>query len=321
MSRRGLQAVVRIAERMNPPILGRLRRERPYRLPAGYIGWETLSAIVALNTLPSPSTDEAARFTAHRTSLWLVQDAPIYAVSADLLASLLRTDLEVSSGLLRDLDAALPTFMLIFPAGKIRDSIGDALDFIVVHWSDLAYPERSCGQALGIEVKYIPHEFERNLHWCGVSERQTVWFSGRGVGRDGSLQNSSRDLGRGKLDEADVAFTERITSLVLQICLILQYEPDLLGEGSSKDLPQPKGFAPRGRGKEPEARYPRWLRQQQAERPSAQSAGLDQSGAERASPRTHWRRGHWRRVACGEGRAERRWHRFPPTIVKPEGDS
>jgi hypothetical protein len=41
-------------------------------------------------------------------------------------------------------------------------------------------------------------------------------------------------------------------------------------------------------------------------------AGTSETGK---SVEPHWRKGHWRRVVVGEGRAQRRWHWFLPTVV------
>lgn len=42
---------------------------------------------------------------------------------------------------------------------------------------------------------------------------------------------------------------------------------------------------------------------------------IDETASGDRTVEPHWRKGHWRRVVFGEGRTERRWHWFLPTVV------
>jgi len=86
---------------------------------------------------------EYSRLNASRTSLWFVQDAPIYCLNTELLRAFEQSDVEQNSRLLADLRPPLPTFILLFPQNSITTPEGGVLDYCVVHLSDMDHPEYS----------------------------------------------------------------------------------------------------------------------------------------------------------------------------------
>lgn len=309
--------VVRQFEKGNPKLVDLVRRERPYRIPRGYMPWNTMSALLAASIISWKNwqqlRDKAAMLNVARLSLWFVQDAPIYCLSKDLLRAFEETDVLNSPELLADLHPPLPTALLLFPQNAVQTPDGTPLDFCVIHLSDKAHPERSQGKAFGIEVPYLPHEYERNLHWSGVDQEEVCWFAGAGLELDGSVVTTNEQAGSEVVNDAEHQFLNRMRSLVLQCLLTITYRPDLLEDAA---IPQ-QGFGkPRqgkGTGKQVEVRSPRWLGKDY-KRP-AQAPGP--AAGTHASPREHWRRGHWRRVVEGPRElGQRRWVWIEPTFIK-----
>ena len=301
--------LAKLLEADKNPILELVRTHRPYKTPKGFMDWRALSAIVALclDMYSDQSQDLASRLNASRTALWFVQDAPMYCLNKELLRAFEQSDVEQNSGLLADLRPPLPTFILLFPQNSIKTPEFGVLDFCVVHLSDVEHPEYSIGEAFGIEVPYLKHEHDRNLHWSGVDTKEVVWFSGCGLKDDGRVIHSRRDLGEEKTTDQDHDFLSKIRSVILQCILTLTYAPELLEKEPVK-VGTTRKYGMR-LDHEPTWRYPRWLGKEYSTHSSS-------NGGTHASPRSHWRAGHWRRVVVGSRELqERKWVWIQPVLV------
>ena len=126
-----------------------VRRERPYKLPRGYLRWEVLSAIVGgnvaafcnKNVTVQLSRDQASTLNMYRTVLWFVQDAPLYCISKEMLREFQETDILEQDYLLADLEIAVPTFMLVLPENAIHTPEGANVPYFLVHVSARNHPE------------------------------------------------------------------------------------------------------------------------------------------------------------------------------------
>lgn len=309
----------RVMEETKDKDLELVRSVYPYKMPSNYISWRLLSTIIALGIVGNRNRnvhakrDFASFLHSHKCSLWFTQHAPIYCLKESILNSIINTDIENSAEVLRDLQPTIPSFILLFPKGKLLSSDNSPVTFCIIHLSDKNHPEYSQGNAYGIEVPYLQHEHDINVHWSTVDEEGTVWFSGAGLYPDGKVEVSENSVGLHKVNARDKDFLAQMRSIVLQVFLLLQYEPESLGDVQAAETPAPKvrGFQ---RPKTTEKfLYPRWIDEPVRKAPRNYS----QTTKNHASPVTHWRRGHWKTVACGEGRADRKWVRIAPTLVNP----
>jgi hypothetical protein len=299
---------------LNPvPLLDKIRSARPYKIPKGYLSWRSLSALVtiAATVFDKPGHDPQARTVFWRMVLWLIQDAPLYCISAELLEAFAQTDILDRPGLLQGLEAPIPTFILLPPIGALKTPAGDAVEYMIIHVSDRRYPERSRGKSaeFAIDLPRLEHQEEIVVH-CGVSDESgIVWFGGIGVLPDGSLQFEKNITD--EHEAGDPAFMAMMRSLSLQAILALQYQPELLSD--EPPPPRPKGFS-RSKQPQPTCRSPRWLGKDFKAKTQDSAPGT----GTHASPRTHWRRGHLRRVAIGEGRCDRKVVWIQPRLINGE---
>lgn len=288
------------------PFVNLIRKERPYRTPKGYIKWEVLSTILALciESREDSRLDKASRLNSYKCALWLVQDAPVYALSPGIIQAFQDSDVLEEKALFAEIEPPLRTFMLLFPQGLIKTPDGSHLDWMVVHFADRELLSVSAGSAFGIEVPAFSHDHERNLHWSGVCNEETVWFSGSGLLRTGELVHSDQQLGRSNVTTADQKFLAGMRSLCLQSLLALSYAPDLVEQ---EEVARQKASS-RSYNREVQSRSVRWLGRnyQYKRRPSI---------GNRKSPRGHWRKAHSRRVAMGKGREQREWRWFPANWI------
>lgn len=306
-----LKGFCKFVEQEYSPLLAQVRSDRPYRIPKDFIDWETLSALlVGATEMRDKVSDLASRLHSYRVALWLVQDAPLYCLSKELYESLVQTDILSNSELLKDLKLALPSLLILLPKGLVKSPDGGHLDYVSVHLSSASRPELSTGERWGIKLPYLQHKFENNIHWAAVDSQQTCWFSGCGLQADGSIADEKEDLGTTPMTPGDYQFTLDLRNLVLQILLILTYQPELveavtITEGRRQHS---KGFRPTSQ-EENQARYPRWLGKNYKSKVERKTSGTH------ASPVSHWRKGHWKRVVYGQGRTERRLTWIAPVRV------
>ena len=86
-----------VLTQLEPQRVALVRRERPYRIPKGFIRWEILSGIVAMGLRQWEARnpkDQATWLNCARTALWFVQNAPIYCLSTNLLRCFEKTEVE-----------------------------------------------------------------------------------------------------------------------------------------------------------------------------------------------------------------------------------
>lgn len=279
-----------------------IRRERPYQTPKHYIKWSVLSAALALSIdqRESPYLDQASRLNSYKCALWLVQDAPVYALSPGLLQEFRAAYIEKEREAFKEFSPPHHTLLLLFPQGMMKTPTGSHLDWIIMHISDRSYPERSMGSdsKFGIEVPYFFHDFERNLHYSGISDDDCVWFSGSSITADGeNIINTQDSLGKSSLSPEDRRFMKDIRNIGLQCMLALSFAPELIESDQEQ----------RGRRrcqKSSNNRSVRWIGKNYCYQSSKSNLS---SGLKRKSPRGHWRRGHWRQVPCGKNRTQRKW--------------
>ena len=286
---------------------------RPYKMPKGFMPMMELAAIVAMMIDARRETynDQATLLNALRTTLWFVQDAPIYLISTQLLRAFEASDVHDQDKLFANLEIPLPTFIVLLPQNAVKTPQNGIIDYFVVHASSVEKPEWSRGTAYGINVPYIQHEHPINLHWSAIDSRQTAWFSGMGLYLDGRVVQSDTQLGADIVTEADRIFLASMKSLVLQCFLTLAYAPQLLEEENAS---QGKGRLRKEKQKEAKYRNPRWLGKNY-KNPQLLIAA---TGQIRKSPRGHWRQGHNRRVPVGPNRERREWRWIEPTFVGEE---
>lgn len=297
------------------PELSLVRERRPYLIPKGYLPWRTLSCHIAsallVNLDKAEVSDPAAVMHYERSKLWYCQNAPVYCLSNALLKAFQETDISDLGTVLTDLQPPLPTLLLLFPQNAVRNPDGAIVDWCILHWSDLNYPERSQASADGFRAEPLPHSEACNLHWSTVDSAGALWFAGTSLSELGNLV-FSHDIQAGLLqtNTADERFIDGMRSLALQVFLTLTYREDLLSQPESTGPFRRRLPKQRAREAAP-ALSPRWLGKMYQRRVPQLAAKRGNHG----SPRTHWRRGHWRQQVAGVGRKERKAVWIEPTLV------
>lgn len=318
-----INELVKVLEESNDPQLNLVRNSYPYKIPQGYMSWRSLSAIISMGIvgLETGKTllekDYATYLHSHKAALWFTQSAPIYCVKPDILESMLNTDILNSESVLADLESSIPTFILLFPKGSIISSENSPLNFVIVHLSDKTKPEYSQGEKFGVNAFHLPHDHSKNLHWSGLDQDGTVWFTGAGLHPDGRIEVKESGMGKNKIDKKDDGFIKKVRSIVLQVLLLLQYEPEVLADiqPETEIKKKPTGFNPsHNQTNSIKYLYPRWI--EEPKRKVSNRTKID-SQKSHASPITHWRRGHWRLQHYGEGNTLQKWVRIAPTLVNP----
>jgi hypothetical protein len=290
-------------ESVNDSHLLLVRRERPYRIPSAYMEWRYISAIVAAALIAMDSEilakrDLATFLHSHRMALWFIKQAPIYCLSESIIDAFDGTDIECKPETLKLLKPAIYSFILLFPKGLIKSGENSPVEFATVNVSDRNKPEEAHGSYKGIEVPYLQHEHDINIHFSCIDNDGNVFFSGMGLYPDGSVRyNEKNELGLNKSEEADRKFLKKMRSLVLQTLFVMQYEPELLQEPSASSYTiSGKGFGAKQTEKEIILK-PRILAFP-VYKPKCISAS---NGGFHSSPHPHPRRGHWRKVEKNEG--------------------
>lgn len=298
-------------------------RSRPYQMPKGYISWQRLSAIIAINmglVREGRETwiqhDIATNVTAFKIAQWFLQDAPLYCLSVELLRAFEQADLSNLYELFEGFEASLPTFMVALPENALQTSEGTTLSFICVHIADEAHPELSQAEGYGIKIPYLQHDGKKNVHMSSIDSGCNTWVSGLTVNNRGGLYDSGKILSAQDMSTSDLSDADRMKKVGLQCLLALAYSPELLGEASNPSSlagkvtrrHQPRATAPK-------IRQPRWLRSA----PSAEPIRRAPQGGSHASPRPHWRSAHERRVPVGKRElGDRKLVKIAPTWVNPE---
>lgn len=74
----------------NPNKVEFIFKERPYKIPKGYLHFKEIAAITGLmiDACGESGHDQASTLNAWRTALWFIQDAPLYLLSTPLLRAL-----------------------------------------------------------------------------------------------------------------------------------------------------------------------------------------------------------------------------------------
>lgn len=308
-------------EAVRPDLVG-IVRSRPYKMPKGYISWQRLSPIIAVNLgLVRAGDRELARedlptrITAFKLAQWFLQDAPLYCLSIDLLRAFEQSDLSNLYELFEGFETTLPTFLIALPENALRTAEGATMSFLCVHIADENHPELSEAEGHGIRVPYLKHDGWKNVHISTIDSQCATWVSGLTVNRRGGLYDSGAILGAQSLSASDLSDADRMKKIGLQCLLALAYSPELLDAGAVTSSPA-RASKRHQRREVPAARQPRWLRSPAAPRPTPRP----HQGGTHASPRPHWRSPHERRVPVGP-RAEggRKVVQIGPTWVNPGG--
>lgn len=315
-----LSSYCRVIEEAQPELVA-IVRSRPYLMPKGYISWQQLSTIVAVQMAlikEGPGImarqDLATAITAFKLTQWFLQDAPLYCLSLDLLRAFEQADLSNLYELFRGFETNLPTFVIALPDNAVRTSEGAALCYLCVHVADKNYPELSEAEGYGIKVPYLPHDGDKNIHLSAIDSSCNTWVSGLTADRSGKLFDSGNILSA-PMSLDDLSDAGRMKKIALQCLLALAYSPELNGEiEESKNIGSLAKTTKRHQPQQkPKARQPRWLKQQHSP-----TIRRPPQGGTHASPRPHWRAAHERRVPVGPRElGGRKLVRIGPTWVNP----
>ncbi|MEG3875772.1 hypothetical protein QT972_00110 [Microcoleus sp. herbarium7] len=296
-----------IIARIEKILLANVRRDREYKMPQGYISWETLSKIVTVGLVTSKECGLSVPGFVHsyRMSSWFVGDYPIYCIKPEILDAFDNTNVLEKPGILANWQPSMPYFVLTFPKKRcIEVPDGGKLDYLVIY----------CGGESARTLKYCSSElqpffskYERYIQIAGVDSRETVWMSGTAVERDGKLIHDGGDCGTDALSPTDRAFINRLRNLAIGATLAIEYTPELLSDVSAQET-RNKGFNKPTDCNPSIVRYPRWLGENYQRKVCSEQSDIH------ASPHSHWRRGHWRNLEAGDGK---RWKENRKLWIEP----
>lgn len=305
-----------------------LRTRFPYRIPQNYLQWDELSSYVAYSMAASAtmlnSLDQVSNYVKHRTSLWALQEAPLFLLSEDLLQLFEETkiaeDNKFLAALLDQLKIIYPTLILLLPKSKpFRDGNGDIIDYVVIHCHRPDQPELSEANRWGINLiepakvnlgsNWMDYEglnpgltimtkkYKLWINWCGISTGSQQFFSARGIPADGHHDPSSFAVE----DEKTIDSTLKLREIVLQSLLLICSKPELVisSESLSTTQSQTKGFVNQ-KSKKEKVLYPRVLNLNYAEK-AVKEGEQDPSIPRTGTPqRPHWRLGYKAKRRCGK---------------------
>lgn len=321
-----LRQQVRLYEQTGLASLEPLRSARPYKIPKGYMEWRYISGAIATGLYMLQERvfpDIVGSRFALLSSLWYKNNSPIYCLERGLFRELKQTEITSHKYLLKELDPSITQFILVLPENAVITPAIDALSFVIVDSINIknyvgvkdieVLPPESQRWIEGIEKQY-----EYQMCWSAIDDGGSVWYSGRGVDREGNLVSSNEQIGRDALNDRDREFIGVVENLIFNVLLLLTYEPETVTEYREAS----KGFKPKTEAKEGKEKfwYPRWI----AEPPEMkvqyvyQKKDKDSPGGHRASPHPHMRKAHWKRVRCGERGMDRKWVRIKSSQVLGE---
>lgn len=296
-----------IIAKLEKSLLANVRRDREYKMPCGYISWETLSTIVTAGLITSKECGLSVPGFVHsyRLSSWFVGDYPIYCIKPEILEAFENTNVLEKTGILANWQPSMPYFVLALPKERcIEAPDGGKLDYLVIY----------CGgekvktvKYRGIELQHFSTKYPRNIQIAGIDTKETVWMSGTAVEPDGKLIHNGEDCGTDALSPTDRAFINRLRNLAIGAALAIEYTPELLSDVSSKETGT-KGFNKPTDRNSSIVRYPRWLGENYQRKVCTEQSGIH------ASPHSHWRRGHWRNLEAGDGK---RWKENRKLWIEP----
>lgn len=306
-------------------LIQKIRADRTYKMPKGYITWETLSIISALCLATSnrayACVDISAFVHSHRFALWFCHNAPLYCLTPELLEAFNRTDSLHKPGIFAGWQPSLPYLLVALPRHTIFTPDGAEFDYLLIACGSVDKPEWNHGRWRDIEIPEFKTEHNLHFQWTTIDSKETVWMSGTAINSDSNLiYQENSNLGKSTLTPDDRVFIQRIRNLVINVLLALEYSPGLLSDvvvgdswgDSQRETIFKHGFGKplnRGERQPPNIRYPRWLgRDYQPPSPLTTATGTH------ASPQSHWRRGHWRILESGEGR---RWKKSKRLWIEP----
>lgn len=324
MSLTNLRQNVRLLEEMGLAELDLIRRQRPYKIPKGYMDWRYISGAIAYGMYCANyqrDRDSVIKCWGLLGQLWYDEMAPTYCLDAGLLKELRQTEILGQKHLLRDLSINLGCFLLVLPDNAIKTGNGANLSYCIVNTINPDYIK-------GVIERYQIKESTRsqilterpNLYtqvsWSSVDDSGCTWYSAKGIDKDGEIFGRGYDMGRNEITDGDRQFLADVENLVFNVLLLLSYEPEIITEYRERV----KGFNPRQPQNKERYWYPRWLAEPPVMKVRYVYCGSPQTnsdGTKRASPHPHLRKAHWKRVPIGPGKCERKWVRIRSTDVRP----
>lgn len=303
-----------IIARLEKTLLANVRRDREYKMPRGYISWETFSTIVTAGLVTAQECGLSVPGFVHsyRLSSWFVGDYPIYCVKPEIFEAFDNTNVLEKPGILSNWQPSMPYFVLAFPKECcIEVPDGGKLDYFVIYCGG---EKSETLRYRGIELQHFSSKYERNIQIAGVDSKETVWMSGTAVERDGKLIHTEENCGIDALSPTDRAFINRLRNLAIGAALAIEYTPELLSDVSTKEAETgSKGFNKPTDRNPSIVRYPRWLGENYQRKVCGEQLGVH------TSPHSHWRRGHWRNLEAGDGKRwkENRKLWIEPVFVNP----
>jgi len=291
----------------------RVDADRTYKMPKGYIDWETISGLVSVSLSTYRDGGDVSTYIHNaKMALWFVQDAPIYCLTPEIVDAFDRTDVLHKPQVMMNWKPSLPSFFLALPEHFVTPD-GGKIDYLLVSNTSPEHPEWHQGQWKHGTVEEKPEVTENLFHISTVDSNETVWTSVTGIDDKGNLvYEKNANFGSRHLSELVACgaerhreFLETIRNLVLNVMLAIEHTPELFTTVTESETTKSKGF-----GTNPKTqlvRFPRWVGKNYQSKSDPSNPN-----AIRGSVRSHWRRGHWRVLEAGE-----RWKQSKRIWIEP----
>ncbi len=306
--------------------------KRTYRRIKGYTDYKQVAVDLATHLMCLPTGFELRGFSdpawnAMSHSAWMAYENPVFpvfAITQELAEAFLQTDLPAH---VCSVKRSFNTALFLFPS-LLRSPDDD-----LVQWAFTSHflkgetistlPKSALlgfnpSMAGSLERTTTPPLEVSKLRWVSqVGGLATIYSSIIELPEDGEPITGDLVFGRnlelwGTPDaSAEQQFTRQVDKLLLQILLYLQLKPDSVSTLPPSSHSAGSGF--RGKRDPHQPLEPIWIGKDYRPQVIARH-----SHGSHASPRLHWRRGHWKRVACGEGRSDRKWAWIEPTLVNAD---
>lgn len=258
---------------------------------------------------------------------------PVYAPSRKLIELILQTDLPSDTNLLGQIKKPFNNALFVLPSNILKDESGSTINWVFLSWFDIDDYESAYGETY---MKFLNGLFGSNfrfnyagvfgsdekyrIKWISLCPDQAAYQSCYGISYHGEMLYGDviyhndyvrQDCSDGSTIEVIKDFTERVNSLMMQICMYMQtprYEENLLVT-DSKNITTATA--------QPQSNVREYINVDLPLSYQSPTPKKPHQGGTHASPNTHWRRGHWRNARVGEKRQEQKLIWIPPAMVNP----
>lgn len=282
---------------------------RKYREVKDYYSWEDVcidlaSLMILNNNVNGAVLDQTSKLVGYIGYKTELVAAPIYWVDKELLTSLLRIDLPEDL-INEDLTTIAPYIYFILPKDFIKDERGKDIKGIGVIFSSPNGETFTNKEGKKIYIASTSDNKSR-LSLVGFSIDNLCYsisspipFTKKELDKQSNYTNDYKSLTAGVMSTEDNKLMGILTSLVINLLLIIKYKEELISEDKSNTL----GFKVKDKITNSKFLSPKWIGKDFQVVKKHSSPKSDNSIRTRTlNPNNYpyWVKGHWRNVPIGK---------------------